>query len=559
MASTWYGTTAPSTASCSPAMRGCKALGKTLAALCIVAAGWMQGGAQAYKVTNLVSDGSVPAVTVDANFLNPWGVSASPNWWISAANSGYNYVVPAAGTIAFKVIVPLGSQPTLNGLPAGSVTATGSTGLLLPNGSAPSFLFSTLDGTISGWNGKLGTANALSQIVINNSASGASYPGLALLNTSNGSFILAPNFTSAAVEVYDSTYKPAKLAGSFTDPNLPANYAPFSIHILGTQIFIAYAQRTATTPYRSVSAAGAGLLDVFDTSGNFVARAVTGGNLNAPWGVAFAPVNFGIFSNDLLVGNFGDGKINAYDPKTYAYQGQLLDSNGKSLVYSSLWDLVTGGTKVAGTTTVSAGDLSTVYFSAGLDGEKHGLFAGIANSTVAGSTPAFGFTAETQNVNVKAGAAASAQLSLAPVNGFTGTVALSCSGLPTGAVCTFSPSQVSISSNAVTLATVNISTTAAQATLLRHRLHGDIRSGLALACMLPFFWLGIGRRMRLRSTGMFRLLSMLLMLTGSAALVAGCGDSAPTVTPTPAGQNTVVINATAGAISQQATMTLTVQ
>ena len=174
--------------------------------------------AQAFKVTNLLSDGFVPATTVDPNFINPWGVSASGNWWISAAGSGYNYVVPAAGTVAFKVIVPLGAQPTRNGLPAGSVTTAGSSGFLLPNGTAPSFLFSTLDGTISGWNSKLGTANALSQIVINNSSTGAAYTGLALLNTASGSFLLAPNFTTAAVEVYDSTYRIAKLTGSFTEP-----------------------------------------------------------------------------------------------------------------------------------------------------------------------------------------------------------------------------------------------------------------------------------------------------------------------------------------------------
>jgi uncharacterized protein (TIGR03118 family) len=136
------------------------------------------------------------------------------------------------------------------------------------------------------------------------------------LNTASGSFLLAPYFNTAAVELYDATFKAAKLTGSFTDPNLPANYALCPIHILGTRIFVAYAQRTAAAPYRAVSAAGTGVVDVYDTTGVFVVRAVAFGNLNAPSGVAFAPANYGVYSNDLLIGNFGDGKINVYDPKT---------------------------------------------------------------------------------------------------------------------------------------------------------------------------------------------------------------------------------------------------
>ena len=284
-------------------------------------------------------------------------------------------------------------------MPAGSVTTAGAVPLLLPNGIKASFLFSTLDGAIAGWNSALGTNGAVAQIAINNSAAGASYPDLAILNVLTGgvtssSYILAANFgTGNAIEVYDSTFKPAKLAGTFTDPSLPAGYGPFSVHVIGTQIFVNYALRTATAPFRTVNAPGNGIVDVFDVNGNFVSRAVTGGNLNAPWGIAFAPASFGVFSNDLLVGNFGDGMINVYDPKTFAFQGQLMDSTGKALNYPSLWELLTGGTTVSGTTSVSGGDTSTVFFTAGLTNEAHGLFAGIANTTVAGSAPTFGFSA----------------------------------------------------------------------------------------------------------------------------------------------------------------------
>ena len=538
-------------------IRGCQ-----VALTPIVLAGLMGVSAkgQSYNVTNVLSDGSVPAVTTDPNFINPWGISASPNWWISAAGSGFNYVVPAAGTIAFKVIVPLGAQPTANGLPAGSVTTAGSTGFVLPNGTAPSFLFSTLDGTISGWNGKLGTANAVSQIVVNNTPTGAAYTGLALLNTTGGSFLLAPNFTTAAVEVYDATYKAAKLAGSFMDPNLPANYAPYSIHILGTQIFVAYAERTTTTPYRAVSAAGAGILDVYDTTGVFVGRAVSGGNLNAPWGVALAPANYGLFSNDLLIGNFGDGKINVYDPKTFAYVGQLMDATGKSLSYASLWELLPGGTTVTGTTAVSGGDISTVYFSAGLDKEAHGLFGTIANSSIPGSTPTFGFTTSTTAVAVKAGGSATATVSVAPANGFSGTVSLNCTGLPVGSTCTFSPSSMTVSSAAASSGSLTINTTATTASLLEFKRH-KATGGTAAAFLLPFALI-LALRKRRKGGALVQnleLLGLALVFVVSTGTLIGCGDSGPAVTPTPVGQSNVVITATSGSVTQSSTVTVTVQ
>lgn len=513
-----------------------------------VAVACLPAAAQSYKVTNIISDGSVPATTMDAGFINPWAISFSPTWWISAQGTGTNYVVSSAGTIAFKVNVPAASATT--GLPAGSVTVAGATGMILPNGTKASFLFSTLDGTISGWNGKLGTANSTAQIAINNSAAGASYPGLAILTTGTSSYILAANFgTGNAIEVYDNTFKTTKLAGSFTDPNLPANYAPFSVHIFGTQVFVAYALRSTTTPYRTVGGSGNGIVNVFDTSGNFVARVVTGGNLNAPWGVAFAPANFGIFSNDLLIGNFGDGIINVYDPKTFSYLGQLMDANGKSLTYASLWELLPGGTAVAGTASVSGGDTSTVYFTAGLAGETHGLFGAITNGTTAGSTPTYGFSASEGAMTVTPGSSAQATISVAPANAFSGTVSLSCSGLPTGATCVFSPATLTVSSTATAIGTVTIQT--------RKASSAYIRSADAGIFLLPFASiLALRRRRRLgNGIGSVRLLGAMVVLFAAAGFMAGCGS-----TPgTPVGQSPVVMMATSGTISQQTTIALTVQ
>ena len=514
--------------------------------------------AQSYKVTNLVSDGSVPAVTTDPNFLNPWAMSSSGTWWISTANTGFNYVVASTtNAISFKVVVPSASgNPATAGLPAGSVTTAGASGMLLSNATKASFLFSTLDGTISGWNSKLGTNGAISLVAINNSAAGASYPGLATINNTSGSFLLAANFgTGNAVEVYDSTFKAAKLAGTFTDPNLPAGYAPFGIHVIGSQVWVAYALRTTAAPYRTVDARGNGAVSIFDVNGNFVARAVTGGNLNSPWGVAIAPANFGIYSNALLIGNFGDGLINAYDPKTFAYLGQLMDTTGKSLQYASLWELLPGGTAVQGTTGVSGGDTSTVYFTAGLTGETHGLLGAIAKDTTTG-TPNFNFTSSTPSATIPAGNAASYAINLVPVNGFNGMVNLACANLPASATCSFTPASFSVAATSPTSGTVTINTVKKTS-----ELRTLSKTGIVSAVLLPFASLLALRRRRSTTRYMqsMRLLGVLLVLVSIGGFVTGCSDGPAPPTPTPSGVTNVVITATAGTAIQQTTVALIVQ
>lgn len=542
-------------------IRGSATLRLALAVASLGAAASPHASAQAYKVTNIVSDGSVTAQTMDANFINPWAISTSGTWWISTQGTGFNYVIPATGAISFKVIVPAASgSTTATGSPTGSVTTGGATGMILPNGTKASFLFSTLDGTISGWNSKLGTANAVTQVVINNGAAGASYHGLAILNTATASYVLAPNFGKGnSVEVYDSTFQPSKLTGTFTDPNLPANYAPVAIHILGTQIFVVYALRTGSAPYDTVDGPGNGLVDIFDTSGNFVARAVTGGNLNSPWGVAYAPANFGVFSGALLIGNEGDGKINAYDPKTYAYLGQLMDSAGKSLVYEGLWELLTGGTAVAGTTGVSGGDTSTVYFTAGLHNEAHGLFAGISSATSSGATPSFGFSAGTGAATVAAGSSVDIPLSVAPVNGFAGTVSLTCTGMPAGATCNFSPVQFTASATAVTTGTLTIKTSKSSAAL------SHPRSKTALAGFVPFLLFPVSllllSRIRSSAASLFGSARVLFLLTAALAMttiIVGCANNNQLTPTTPTGQSNVVVTATSGSVSQQTSFGLTV-
>jgi uncharacterized protein (TIGR03118 family) len=524
--------------------------------------------AQAYKVTNLFSDGSVTATTIDPNFQNPWGISVSPTWWVSTANLGFNFVIsPATSTSPFKVVVPPGSSAFPNGSPAGSVTTSGASGMVLSNGTKASFLFSTLDGTISGWNNLLGQNLAVPLIAINNSSAGACYPGLALLNANaTTSYLIAPNFgTANKIEVYDQTFKPSKLSGSFTDPTLPANYGPWSVHILNNQIWVAYALRSTTSRCQQVPGAGAGIVDIFDLNGNFVAHAVTGGNLNAPWGVAFAPsTGFGIFSGDLLIGNFGDGKINVYDPKTYAFLGQLMDSTGKSLVYASLWDLLVGGTPVLNSATPSGGSNTTVYFTAGLANEAHGLLGAITSATTAGAAPAFTFSASTPAMTVANGSSGQATLSVAPVNGFSGAITFYCTGLPSGASCTFSPAGVNVASNAVATAQMTIDTSGMMPTMGRtdtYPLHFHPTFALTLASLLPITLLFARRRLSLREK-ISMMVPLFLLSFASVAFMLGCSsNSTPPHVPTPTGlsQVSVVAQSTTTGAQQSWNMALTVQ
>jgi uncharacterized protein (TIGR03118 family) len=505
----------------------------------------------AYKVTNLVSDGSVPAAFTDSNFINPWAISDSGTWWISAEGNGLSYVVastPTPGTIGFRVNVPLASgAATPPGIPAGSVTTAGATGMILPNGTKASFLFSTLDGTISGWNSKLGTAGATAQIAINNSAAGAVYTGLAIVNSATSSYILAANFgTGNAIEVYDSTFKSTKLSGSFSDPNLPAAFSPFSVHVLNNQVYVAYALRTSSAPYHTVDGPGTGVVDIYDTSGNLVARAVTQGNLNSPWGVALAPANFGVFGGSLLIGNFGNGLIDAYDPKTFNYRGQLTDGTGKPLSYPSLWELLPGATAVGNTTSVSGGDPNTVYFTAGLAGEAHGLFAAISNDTTTG-TPSYGVSTSASTITFQNGSSNTLIVSIAPTYNFSGTVNLACTGLPSGAACAFTPSQIVASATTPSIALLSIQRT--NIALLSR----TGAAGVATALLLPFasFLLFYRRRSSALSglVGLFILCGILFATLGT---ITGC-----TASTTPTGTSQVVVTATSGSITQSTPITLT--
>lgn len=515
-----------------------------------------------YAVTNIISDGYATAPVIDPTFTDPWGFDNTGTFWINANVSGLSFVNGISGPVKLKAVVPPASG-SLPGKPTGIVRNT-TTGFVLQNGTAASFIFSTLDGTISGWNGALSATGNVSLIKVNNAAQNAVYTDIALDPATTGPVLLAANFGRGAnVEIYDKNFAPATLPGTFTDPALPAGYAPYAIHVINNQVYVTYALRSTTT-YGETLGTGKGFISVFDLNGNYIKRAITGGNLNAPWGMALAPSTFGVYGGALLVGNLGDGLITAYDPTTYAYLGQLADAAGKPILYSlpgagvastylGLWEIGFGHGVATGTPTVAnSGDPNVLYFAAGLDAELHGLFGGITMSAPTGSGGSFGFTSSAPSLTVTAGSAATGTLALAPSNGFAGTVTLACAGLPVNASCTFAPATLSVVGNAP--ATTTFSVTTGKTTATGYALPGAAFAGLLL---LPLGGLAL-----FSTRGTRNRLGLLTMLAGGflvTAALTGCGSKAAANTATPAGTSLVTITATSGTVVQTTAVSLTVQ
>jgi uncharacterized protein (TIGR03118 family) len=258
----------------------------------------------------------------------------------------------AGGTIAAPtgtVFDGTGEFPVSNG------TASGSS----------FFIFATEDGTISGWNPNVDVTHAI--LAVDNSASGAIYKALALASNTTGNFLYATNFHAGSIDVFDSDFAPASLAANFSDPNLPAGFAPFGIQAIGSQLYVTYSKQDKDQK-DDVKGPGLGYVDVFDTDGNLVRRFASQGTLNAPWGIALAPADFGEFSNDVLVGNFGDGHISAFDRGSRDFRGLLHETHGSAIKIKGLWGLAFGSGGAFG------GSTNSLFFTAGIADEHHGLF-----------------------------------------------------------------------------------------------------------------------------------------------------------------------------------------
>lgn len=314
-----------------------------------------------FTPTNLVSDDQAAhtAQITDAGLKNAWGLSYAPSgpFWISANGSGtatlYN-VNPADQTTtkqALTVSIPGGGGVT------GQVFNPNTASF---NGNR--FLFVSENGSVSGWQPSFGaTANIIAPASTDNV-----YKGAAIGNVAGNDYLYAADFKGGAIDVYKGTSSAPSLAGSFTDPALPSGYAPFNIQNLNGSLYVAYAERDNATN-DEIKGAGKGFVDKFELNGTFIGRVASNGELNAPWGLAIAPPSFGPMAGDLLVGNFGDGRITSYDPHTHVSHGQVLDASNNPLTIDGLWAISAGNG-------VAAGNSNLLYFTAGPNEESHGLF-----------------------------------------------------------------------------------------------------------------------------------------------------------------------------------------
>jgi uncharacterized protein (TIGR03118 family) len=328
--------------------------------------------ADSFTQTNLVSDIPGKANTTDPNLINPWGVSfnATSPFWTANQGTGTATLFDGAGNINPLVVsIPgstTGAPPTG---PTGTVFNTG-TGFTLTNGGSALFVFDTLNGTIVGWNGGSGTNG---QVVA--TTAGAVFTGLAQASNGTATLLYAANSApGGGIDVFDSSWAPKTVSGGFVDPNLPAGFVPFNIQAIGGNLYVTYAQ---------LGPGGApmpgGFVDEYDANGNLLHRIASGGPLFAPWGVVIAPAGFGSLANDILIGNFGNGEILAYDPNTFAFVSTLDGSDGQPIINDHLWALTTrtGGAN---------NNTSAVYFTAGINDEKDGLFGELTSAVPEPST-----------------------------------------------------------------------------------------------------------------------------------------------------------------------------
>jgi uncharacterized protein (TIGR03118 family) len=325
----------------------------------------------AYEQANLVSDGAVPARTIDPHLKNPWGIAAIPGapFWIADNGRGLSTLYDGIGGIVPLTVTippPKGSPKGTTATPTGIVWNPNGQQFLVAPQLAALFIFATEDGTISAWNPTVDLHNAVLKVDNSEGGNGAVYKGLALATNPTGIFLYATNFRNGTVDVFDANFKPAKLPASFHDPKIPAGYAPFGIALINGNLFVTYALQDAAK-HDDQKGPGRGFVNVFDTQGNWVARFASRGALNSPWGIARAPLNFGPFSARILIGNFGDGRINGFDPDgNFDFRGSLHDREGRPIKIDGLWSIAFG--------TAVASDPAKLYFTAGTNGETDGLF-----------------------------------------------------------------------------------------------------------------------------------------------------------------------------------------
>jgi uncharacterized protein (TIGR03118 family) len=367
----------------------CKSL--KLAMVCVAGVALHPGItiAQHYTQTNLVSDIPGAAAVHDPNLVNPWGITRSSGspWWVSNNNSGTSTLYTGAGAIIPINGTGIVTIPPPKNAPAGTIAAptgivfNGSADFVLPapNGKPAAFLFATEDGTISGWNGGPSAFLAVDNND-NGSANGAVYKGATSADIDGTRYLYVTNFRAARVEVYDRNFNRVKMSDDAFDPDgdgdhdrdddhvqlVPRGFAPFNIQNIGGSLFVTYAKQDASR-HDDVAGDGNGYVEIFTPAGKHIGHLEHGSWLNSPWGVVWTPRDFGEFSNTILVGNFRSGWIAAFNGFTRKFIGFVKNPDDSLVTIDGLWSLAFGNGAAAGPST-------TLFFTAGLDHESHGLF-----------------------------------------------------------------------------------------------------------------------------------------------------------------------------------------
>ena len=332
--------------------------------------------ASGYVATHLISNTNAAGnpystANVDPRLVNAWGIAFNPQGFVWVANNGSSTSTLYDGDGVRQTLVVAIPQGASGSADPTGIVFNGSQSFAVSQGgvSAPAvFIFVGEGGTVSGWSPTVNANSAV--IVVDRAAEGKSYTGLAIASPGGAPRLYAADFHNAVVDVYDGNFAPVVNAGAFTDPQLPAGYAPFGIQAIGNQIVVAYAKQDAQAA-DEVAGAGLGAVDVFDADGALTARLIApGGKLDAPWGIALAPANFGTFANDLLVGNLGDGRINAFDPATGAWLGALANGNGTPIAIDGLWGIAFGNG-------INDQPTNTLFYAAGPNGERDGVYGRI--------------------------------------------------------------------------------------------------------------------------------------------------------------------------------------
>jgi uncharacterized protein (TIGR03118 family) len=322
---------------------------------------------QAYSNEVLVSNGAIPAAFTDPNLINGWGVAFNPTGfvWVSDADSGKSTLYDGTGMPQALIVSIPGPNGTV-GHPTG-IVFSGGADFVVSNGTTNGparFLFATEEGTIAGWAPNVNATNAFTAVP--NASGMAVYTGLALSGNGTTHLLYAANFRSGRVDVFDGTFAPVQVDGAFRDPRLPHGYSPFGIQAIGGDIYVTYAKQDDSGD-EEIQGPGLGFVNVFDPDGHLIRRVATRGVLNAPWGLALAPASFGEFAGALLVGNLGNGRINAFGTRTGRFLGTLRGVDRRAIHVDGLWGIAFGNG-------IQQQQTNALFYASGPNDEEDGAY-----------------------------------------------------------------------------------------------------------------------------------------------------------------------------------------